>query len=275
MAGSAVVSRVQTRRRFRPVFATSTSTTGDVQPKGPHNGFLIEVIDLAQEDVAESAKEWMPIDKITDPMFRHIRVLHDECGIVFDRGLPEGDDGDEQDQPENFFLKALGSNARMRITASVEGDFATQVVVARSTPGAKSPSTNKTTFVWHDPDRWPCRRVLTSGRYKSKYADDATTAKTPTVDEIILDMRRAAREVLSHTDAARIGGTITFNNFGESVFLGGIVKKIAGRELTMGTRVATDQPYYPQVLAIRWSPERAEISAALSAEPGIGLEFVQ
>lgn len=273
MAGSAVVSRVQTRRRFKPVFATSTTTEGDTQPKGPHNGYLIEVIDLAQEDVAEADKVWIPIDKIQDAMFRHVRVLQDECGIVFEPGVPDDDD-DFAEPVENLYIKALGSNARMRITASVQGDFAVQVVVTRA-GNVKSPSTIKTTFVWNDDDRWPCRRVITAGRYKSQYADDESTAKTPSVNDIIADMRRCAREVLARTDAARISGTLTFDSFDVDVPLGGIVKKIAGRELTMATRSVSESPLYPQILGIHWDAERAEVSASLSAEPEIGLEIVQ
>ena len=281
MAQSPFVSRIQRRRRFHPTITVSDTITGDVQPKGPHNGFLIEIIDLAQEDVAEASKEWMPIDKITDPMFQHVRVLEDECAIIFDRGLPE--DGDEQDQPENFFLKALGPNARMRITASIEADFAGQFVVTRE---GRSPSVSATsrTFVWHDQKRWPCRRVLTSGTYKSVYGDDEATNKTPTVSQVIEDMEKAAQQVLERTDAAQISGALTFFGLHHLVPLGGVVKLLAGRGVTMGTRYESDSettasesdnPQYPQIVSVEWSPQSQEIRAMLTVDPGEGLEAIQ
>lgn len=277
MASSPFVSRVQRRRRFMPTITVSDTITGDTQPKGPHNGFLIEIIDLAQEDVAEASKEWLPIDKITDPMFRHVRVLEDECALIFDRGLPE--DGDEQDQPENFFLKALGPNARIRITASLVGDFAGQKVITRDGRNPSVTSTSRT-FVWHDPKRWPCRRVITSTRYKSQYQDDDSTNKTPTVDEVIADMEQAAKQILERTDAAQIGGTLSWFGLHHAVTLGGVVKKIAGREISLTTKYdatgsSGDAIIYPQIVAVEYSPEQGEIRAVLSVEPGLGLEAVQ
>lgn len=281
MAGGPFVSRLQRRRRLHPTITVSNTITGDTQPKGPHNGFLIEVIDLGQEDVPEAEKEWVPIDRITDAMFRHVRVLEDECAIVFDPGEPE--EGDETAAVNFYIDQALGDNARMRITGSFEADFVMQKIVTRN---GRSPSVSAASraFVWHDPKRWPCRRIINTGTLASQYADAESTNKTPTADEVLADMDQAAKQILERTDAAQVSGALTFFGLHHYVPLGSVVKVLAGRGVTMGTRYEsdsastsseTDNPQFPQIVSVEWSPQSAEILAALNIEPGEGLEAIQ
>lgn len=276
------VQRIYRRRRFYPTITQIgvPSTGGDtaatnIVPIGPNRGYDIEIIDYRQEDAAETAKKWINVDELEDTMWHAPRVLEDECGIVFDRGRDESrgtaDDDASVHEAENSFLVALDDQARIRITATIVTDFAVQVRVLRDT-NAASVANRKHVYVWRNPERWPCRRVISSGRYKSKYSSELNFTKTPTADEIVADMKRAARQILSRTDAAVLAGTIQFNSLDNNVPLGGIVKSIAGREVSLATRTKDDTQIWPQVVAVHYDAQAATITAQLSAAPAGGFD---
>lgn len=275
------VQRVQRRRRFFPTI-TSIGVTGtfsadspsfiDTRPIGPNNGYDIEILDLGQSESSPNEQlTWINIDELDDPMWRHLRVLEDECGVFFDRGhIADGEDPNEE--AVNLFLEALGL-ARLRITAAIEADFAVQAVVERRrNNNAPSSAANKHTWVWRDPDRWPCRQRIVSGTYATKYAEEVYSAETPSADAIVADMTKQARAILDRLDCAKISGAIVFNTLDNQVPIGGIVKKIAGREWHLATRHSTDAPKFPQVVAVNLDFENALIVATLSSEPANSLE---
>lgn len=276
---SKFLQRMQRRRRFLPTLTLvgavgvygGNSTLIDTRPIGPNHGFDIEVLDFGQDDAAVGSEEWVNVDVFEDPMWRHIRVLDDECGIIFDRGR-EVDGDDPNSIAFNLFLASL-SMARIRITATIEADFGIQAVVTRKIPqGASSVSKTEHTWVWHDEQRWPCRIVNRAGRYASKYADHTYTAETPNPDQILADMQIQARAILDRLDSAKIVGTLVFKGLDNHVPIGGIVKKIEGRELHMPTRHPKDSPQYPQIVAVHWDCQEASIVATLSSEPSSSLE---
>lgn len=270
-----LVRLAQRRRRFLPTitvvgpvegYGSTESGAVDTRPIGPNRGYDIEVLDLGQGEAAAGAEVWRNINEIEDPIFRHVRVLEDECGIIFDRG--QNVDGEAPDEiGENFFLESQDL-PRVRVTATIELDFAVQALVERDRPnGVSSVAANEQTYVWQDDERWPCRMRLKSGRYASKYANHPYHAETPSPDQIVADMKRQARALLERMDAAKINGTLVFNNLDEAVPLGGIVKTIAGREFALGTRLSKDAPQHPQIVAVTYQAQEATIIATLTTEP--------
>lgn len=277
---SGFAKMIQRRRRFLPtitvigpvgIYGGAGQTLIDTRPIGPNGGYDIEVLDFGQEEAAEGQEEWINIDELDDPMWRHVRVLEDECGIVFDRGRDvDGDDPNES--ARNYFFEAL-DGARVRITATIELDFCVQSVIERSNKnGSPSVSVNDHTWVWWDEKRWPCRMRMTDGRFASKYAANTYHAETPSPDQIVADMKRQSREILERLDAAKVNGSIVFKGFDGEIPLGGVVKKIEGREFSFATRHGKDTPLYPQVVALHYDAQEAQIVATLSSEPANSLE---
>lgn len=276
-AESGFVKLAQRRRRFWPTITTGPSQVSadsdplqapgiiETRPIGPNKGYDIEILDMDGET-------WINIQDLEDPIFRHVRVLEEECGIVFDRGKPTDDESPDE-IPENNFLESSLDIPRLRITAAIELDFCVQAVVERKkNQGVFSVARREHTWVWWDERRWPCRMRITSGRYATKYATQAYSNATPSPDQIVADMTRAGRAVLDRLDAARVNGTIVFNNLDEAVPLGGIIKTISGRDFSLLTRHSKDSPQFPQVVAVHYDTQAAIIVATLSSEPANSLE---
>lgn len=269
------------RRRFYPTITKigaleSGDEKTETRPIGPNNGYDIEVFNIPKEsEGVPDDDQWINIDRIPDSMFRHVRVLEDECAIVFDRGREpdENDALEAEDEASNGFWLALGDKARMRITATIRGDAAIERIVTRD---ATSVAQTRHTFVWRDEKRWPWRERLESGRYASKYAGivlsglGSRSTQTPGPE---IEMEALGKRVLEGADAARLSGTIVFNNFDETVILGGIVTGVVGRNITFQARNVRDRtPLYPQIAAITYQAETAQIVATLDYEPRSALE---
>ena len=159
------------------------------------------------------------------------------------------------------------------MTCVIEADRRLQVRVRRrNAKQAPSVQGRPTVFFWDGAARFPFRRILTSGKYKSVAGVTSLTSQTPYADLLLNQMREFGEQLLAGSDQATLSGQIEFQHLDYDVPLGGIVKQIGGRELHLITTDSKDTLRYPQVVALHYEVQDNVLTATLSAEPANLLE---
>jgi hypothetical protein len=260
------MGQIQRNRRFLPcinlIGAEGQSEAVDLRPRGPQNGVEIEIIDRNQEE--EETPQWIALARHP---FRHkinVRLADDECAVIFDDGhTPESRSNEEFDA----YFAWLKENGRVRITAAIESDVRVQVRVKRDNNGAApSVQPKPVVFAWDAPDRFPIRQILITGPYASKFGWTNYRSETPSIARTMAQMREFGRELLKGADQATISGQIELMHCDYDVPLGGVVPKIAGRNLELLATHSRD-PRYPQIVAIHHDLQSNSTTLTLSAEP--------
>lgn len=267
------LTHIRRRRRFLPTINLTNVLDGslggqaDLRPLGPQYGVDIEIIDREQDDSHvpdEKDKVWLNIAEHPLRHKMHVRVADDELAIYFDDGHSDDTRGDDE---YDAFLRSLGSDKRLRVTGTIESDLRLMVRVKRKNADqAPSVQGRPSVFLWDAEKRFPCRRVMVLGKYRSKYGVKELNAQTPSATAVLEQMRQFGEQLLAGADQAVISGQIEFNHVDYDVPLGGIVQKVAGRDFHL-LAAHTKEPKYPQIVALHYEFQENLLTATLTAEP--------
>ena len=245
VVGKDNVDRIMVRRRrFLPCLARRAN---DSQPIGP----VVEWYDYDR---------WRPIQEGTDDASQRPKILADECGIRFDMVKV----------PYKLYTKFKSNDGlRLRVTATIEGDWRVQRFVEPKMPSLKI---DRSVFTWEASSKYQLRRILTEGGSKSIHAADVEAGtldsnQTDDVETVLDRMEKDARKHLDAWDQAQVAGRVTLFGLDHDVELGNVVQKINGRELSLRTTHSSAPAKYPEVTGISYDFGAQSIGLSLQRNP--------
>lgn len=193
-------------------------------------------LDVEKERRNPLVEMWLPDDE-TWKEITGWELLEHEMGIYFDNEKPPDD------------LRALGQDARIRITACVESDVRDEAIAERRD---ESPNAATIELVLDLSDRFYDRRRITSGPWAS-----VLTGDTDTKDDHAALVEYAAK-VRDVEDCARVSARLVLRGIETAYDIGLLVTKVDGRNILLNQysdSVAAKR--HLQIVGIEWSfPEQ-------------------